>query len=451
MALKPYVTQNPAFAGVKYTDKRYVIPYGGSGAGKSVFIAQYLVECALRDKRENILLVRKYQTDVRDSCWAEVKKSLQAINKWDDCKTRRQEMRITFPNGAQILGVGLDKKQRLKSISGPTKVHLEEANEIDEENFNEMDRRLRGSHKPTFQIFMTFNPLIGSEHWIKRYFFGEDPDKSIDKTFKIQTKLEDNIFSDDEYKEVLENLPENEKKIYRKGEFLEVDSPNQLIKSKWVNQAFERDPSDLYGQRSLGIDAARFGKDKITFAVADGNVLEHIGSVLNERTTETASRALTLIDDRDINQKNIAIDTVGIGAGVADNIYESDIDPLEFVAGGSVIEDDIYDNTFFRFNNLRSQAWFWLRKLLMKGNVAFSIDRDSGIGRRLKKDLTTPKKRVKGEKKLEVEPKEGTGKDWGVRDRINRSTDEGDAVVQVFFVYRLKKALRNTSDYSKVF
>ena len=450
MALKPYVTQNPAYAPIKRTDKRYVIPYGGSGGGKSVFLAQYLCERCMRDERENILIIRKYQTDVRDSCYAEVRKSLQAINKWQNCKTRRNEMRITFPNGSQILGVGLDKKQRLKSISGPTKVHLEEANEISEESFNELDRRLRGSHKPTFQIFLTFNPLIGDEHWIKRYFFGSDTEKSSEKIFTLQTNYKDNIFNDEEYKSVLEDLPENERKIYLDGEFVELDKPNQLIKTKWVDRAFHLGNTD-YGNRSLGIDSARFGKDKITFAATDGNVLVDIDSVKNERTTETSSRAIMYIEDNDIDRSRIVIDTVGIGAGVADNLVEEGIDPLEFVAGGSIVEDDTYESTFFRFNNIRSQAWFWMRKLLKDGKICFDIDKESGVGKRVKEDLTAPKYRTIGEKKLEVEPKEGRGKNWGLRSRINRSTDEGDAVVQAFFCERLKNARRNTSDYSKVF
>jgi hypothetical protein len=91
--------------------------------------------------------------------------------------------------------------------------------------------------------------------------------------------------------------------------------------------------------------------------------------------------------------------------------------------------------------------------LLKAEKVAFNVDKDSEIGRRIKEDLTAPKYRIVGDKQVEVEPKiSGSGKSesgdkWGIKDRLGRSTDEGDAVVQGYFESRLQ----NDTDYSRVF
>jgi len=140
--------------------------------------------------------------------------------------------------------------------------------------------------------------------------------------------------------------------------------------------------------------------------------------------------------------KNIAIDTVGLGGGVADELHDDDVIIREFKAGAGPVEDKISSSTFFNFSNIRSQAWWWLRTLLKDGWVAFDIDEDSEESHRLRQDLTSPRYRVKGDRELQVEPKQGSKnrggvKSWGLRERLGRSTDEGDAVVQAAFVRRL--------------
>lgn len=449
--LKPFVQQNPVFAPIKRSDKRYILPYGGSGSGKSIFIAQYLIELCIRDPREKILLVRKVYGDIRESSFRAVVKVIKQIGLEDKVDILEQQMKVRFKNGARIIGVGLQDKDRLKSIEGPTKVHIEESNEVAEEDFTELDRRLRGSHKPTFQIFMTFNPNMPKGHWIRRKFFSTDGEYREDALLH-KTTYRHNIFIDEQYKKTLERLPEKERRIYKYGDFYDFKDPDQLISEELVNKAFDRNSEELFGKRKLGVDAARFGDDKTALAFADGMVLSEIESFSGARTTQTASRVLKKVEEKDIETSSIVVDTVGLGAGVADSLTESNISPIEFKAGASPIEDSKYKDSFFNFKDRRSQAWWHLYKLLEEEKVSFDIRKETPKGRRVLEDLTTPKYRIKGNKKLEIEPKQsGTGTSqsgdtWGIKERIGRSTDEGDAVVQVFFENRLT----SDTDYSRV-
>ena len=70
---------------------------------------------------------------------------------------------------------------------------------------------------------------------------------------------------------------------------------------------------------------------------------------------------------------------------------------------------------------MRSAAWWNLREMLETEPVALPPD-DRLIG-----DLTAPHWRVMSGGKIKVESKDE------IKKRINRSTDDGDAVIQAFW------------------
>ena len=112
-------------------------------------------------------------------------------------------------NGSQLMFSGLDDVEKLKSIEGVTSIWCEEATELLQEDFEQLDLRLRGEHGCLKQITLTLNP-ISEQHWIKRIFF-DDP---IESTFTLKTTFLDNAFIDDEYKMVMENKKKTNPRYY---------------------------------------------------------------------------------------------------------------------------------------------------------------------------------------------------------------------------------------------
>tara|TARA_B110000902_G_scaffold178446_1_gene202335 strand:+ start:157 stop:1095 length:939 start_codon:yes stop_codon:yes gene_type:complete len=103
-------------------------------------------------------------------------------------------------NGAQFMFSGLDDVEKLKSIEGVTSIWVEEATELNQEDFEQLDLRLRGEFGCLKQISLTFNP-ISEQHWIKKIFF----DSPMEGVFTLKTTFLDNYFIDDEYKMVMQN------------------------------------------------------------------------------------------------------------------------------------------------------------------------------------------------------------------------------------------------------
>ena len=139
---------NDAYYPLLYDKARYIVLYGGAGSGKSVFAAQRYIVKLLESEKCNLLAVRKVSNTLRDSVFAELRK---IIRKWKLDKlfdVKESDMRIRCANGNEVLFRGLDDVEKLKSVTFVngelTDIWIEEASEIEEDDFNQLDIRLRG-------------------------------------------------------------------------------------------------------------------------------------------------------------------------------------------------------------------------------------------------------------------------------------------------------------------
>lgn len=204
--------KSPAFVPLFKDKSRYQVAWGGAGSGKSHIVARKLLYRMLQedDVKHNFLIIRKVDRTIKKSVWTLMK---NIISKWG--LTKEFDFNVTDrtmiwkKNGAQFMFSGLDDVEKLKSIEGVTSIWAEEATELLQEDFEQLDLRLRGNHGCLKQIILTLNP-ISEQHWIKRVFF-DDP---IDGCFTLKTTYLDNSFIDDEYRMVMENKKKTNPRFY---------------------------------------------------------------------------------------------------------------------------------------------------------------------------------------------------------------------------------------------
>ena len=226
---------------------RYEVYYGGAGSGKSVFIAQKVLFKALNNKRK-VLIIRKTLNSQKDSCWRLMLEQLEQWKIRPYCKVRITDYAIELPNGSVLLFKGLDDAERIKSIVGITDIWIEEATELIEEDFDQLDLRLR-ARAANLQMFVSFNP-ISKVNYVYRKWFSETATVGED-TLIVKTTYRDNRFLPEEYIKSLEKKIHTNPtyyRIYALGEFCSLD---KLVYNNWRVEAFEP-PSD--GKLVVGLD-----------------------------------------------------------------------------------------------------------------------------------------------------------------------------------------------------
>jgi phage terminase large subunit len=159
------------------TQARYILLWGGRGRGGSFTATQYFLHLLTNPDYFRGYLMREIHSDVRESLWRDLKDRIEENEDLDEryFDLNESQMAALYPaTGNTILSKGFKKSAgnrtaKLKSLAGATHVLIEEAEEISEADFLQLDDSLRTT-KSKVQIVMIFNPPSKS-HWIwKRWF-----------------------------------------------------------------------------------------------------------------------------------------------------------------------------------------------------------------------------------------------------------------------------------------
>lgn len=219
-----------------------------------------------------------------------------------------------------------------------------------------------------------------------------------------------------------------------RGVFPDVRSTG-VLPLGWVQQAVNRwhdwddagRPAQM-GRRVVGVDPAYKGSegDETAIALRQGNVVERLIRYRDADTIETAEQAAVYLQQ---SQSVAVVDVIGIGAGVVDQLRrwrrdgEIQAEVIQFVAGASSTR---YDRIgALRFRNDRAAMWWNFRELLdpSRGSQICLPDDE-----RLIEELVSVRVVNQEGGIMKVEPKEE------IRERLGRSTDSADAVLQTFWI-----------------
>lgn len=136
-------TSNDTFMPLFSCESRYLVLKGGGGSGKSIFAGRKVLERCVSEPGHRFLVCRKVARTLRESCFAQLRGQISEHYPDSGAVVNRGELRIVFPNGSEILFAGLDDVEKLKSIYDITGIWIEEAPELLESDFNQLDIRLR--------------------------------------------------------------------------------------------------------------------------------------------------------------------------------------------------------------------------------------------------------------------------------------------------------------------
>lgn len=201
---------NTAYKPLFTSNKRYRILMGGRGAGRSTVASQFAIAKLTSSEYSRTAIMRYILGDVRNSIYREIIDRANENGILESLNVNDSMMTISYGRNT-INAVGFKKssgeqKAKLKSLANYNCVIIEEADEITEEDFIQLDDSLR-TVKGDITIILLLNAPPKS-HWIiKRWFDLETVAKdfylpklkeSVTDTLFLRTSYEDNIANMDE-------------------------------------------------------------------------------------------------------------------------------------------------------------------------------------------------------------------------------------------------------------
>ena len=223
----PKRAYNAAYLPYLYNYARAQIYFGGSGSGKSKFLAQRAVVWVMQGGR-NILICRQVGRTVRKSVFNETVKVIREWKLTELFTINKTDGAITCKNGYQIIFTGLDDTEKIKSITPEkgviTDIWIEEATETERNTIRDLLKRQRGGDEKTKKtLTLSFNPILQS-HWIYQEYFANiawadeqteyrSDDLSILKTWYVHNRF----LTTDDVKDLENETDEYYRAVYTFG------------------------------------------------------------------------------------------------------------------------------------------------------------------------------------------------------------------------------------------
>lgn len=263
------------------------------------------------------------------------------------------------------------------------------------------------------------------------------------RTF-IRSRLEDNPYYGEEYRAVLQGLPEPLRSQLLKGDFstsIEVD-PWQVIPTEWVLLAQKRwreTPKPDTPLTGIGVDVARGGEDKTAFSFRYGNWFDEVITIPGKLTPtgpKVAQWLYSALNDHPQDKKDqtwyINVDIIGAGGSAYDQLDAM----YRFVTPINAVETSRYRYGVLEMYNTRAEYYWRFREAL---DPASGQDLCLPPGNEVLADLCVARWELTARGIL-IEGKEvrhrdrDKKRDNSIRKRLGRSPNVGDAILLAHMV-----------------
>lgn len=203
------------------TNLTYVILLGGRGAGRSTVASQYAIAKLIAPEYSRTAVMRLVLGDIRNSIFKEIKDRAEENDILDKIDVNDSLMTINY-GANSINAVGFkkssgDQTSKLKSLANYTTVIIEEADEISEADFIQLDDSLRTLKSP-ITIILLLNPPPKT-HWIIKRWFNLLPSQK--KGFyipELKSEITNTLFIRTNYKDNIKNIAQRSIQNYQNYE-----------------------------------------------------------------------------------------------------------------------------------------------------------------------------------------------------------------------------------------
>lgn len=200
---------NQKYKPLFFNNARYIVILGGRGAGRSTVASQYALSRLMAKDYFRCAIMRYILGDIRNSIYREINDRIEEQGVEEKIEKNDSLMKLSFLENS-INAVGFrkssgDQKSKLKSLASYNCVIIEEADEVLEEDFMQLDDSLR-TVKGDIKIILLLNPPA-KNHWIVQRWLNLIPSEQKDfYRYELRKGIDDTVLINTNYRDNLSNL-----------------------------------------------------------------------------------------------------------------------------------------------------------------------------------------------------------------------------------------------------
>jgi len=211
---------NKIYAPLWTQDSRFFILMGGRGAGRSHTASQFALSKLTSDEYFRCAIMRHVKRDIRNSIFKALQDRVEEQNAEDAIHVKENTMEMHHGDNS-IVAHGFRKSSgshtaKLKSLDNYNVAIIEEAEEISEDDFDQLDDTMRTT-KGDIKIILLLNPPSKS-HWIIQRWFNliETKHEGFYRPKLKESRQEDTTFIHSTYRDNIANIEESSRRKYER-------------------------------------------------------------------------------------------------------------------------------------------------------------------------------------------------------------------------------------------
>ncbi len=345
---------------------------------------------------------------------------------------REQQKEIVFRGCVKLWFGGLDDQEQVNKFNSAelALIVLDQAEEAERAEVDVLNASLRfkiGDKVPAYKTLYTANP---AECFLKTDFIDEPKAAH----YYIPALPSDNPHLPGDYCQRLTDIFKHSAGLtqaYLFGNWHALAADNAVFNSVAI-QALHGIEFRLWEfKRGVICDPSLGGDECVINVMEDGKILLQKILIGERDTMKIAGEMLTLA--RQFNNNNFALDTIGIGQGIADRLNEMNAGYILRINSAESAKQPE------RFANLRAEMWWYAMEQVLDKKIPYVEDEETR--RQL---LAVRFKVINSNGCIQLEPKADTKK------RLGRSPDRADAWIYGVWAKQFFKSSNNTLSNAQV-